>query len=141
MRCRWCSECSSRNQLLGFTLTVLDSNLDRNSSKAGMMEGIVFVMLRPAAKRFDWGHYLRNLDQHFLLDQCQGVLLPEQERIKDTIHVNLVRVNLRLWALFIPRGEITELGAVCTLHQLLNFLVGSRSSFFPTRLVSCGSHP
>jgi hypothetical protein len=84
MRCRWCCGCSSPNQLLGISPAVLDSDLDENFSKAGMMEGIVFVTLRPVAKRFDRGNYLCNLDRRFLLDQCQGVLLPEQEKITDT---------------------------------------------------------
>ena len=35
-------------QLLGLIPAVLDSDLDKNFSKADLMEGIVFVMLRPA---------------------------------------------------------------------------------------------
>jgi hypothetical protein len=100
--------------MLGLNSAVLDSNLDKSFSKSGMMEGIVFVMLRPVAKRFDWGKYLCNLNQHHLLEQCQGVLLPEQEKTMDTVHVNLGHVNLGLWALFISRGKITEQGAVAT---------------------------
>jgi hypothetical protein len=90
-----------------------------------MMEGVVSVMLSPVAKRFDRGKSLGNLDQRFLLDQCRGALLLEQEKITDIIQVNLGHVNLGLWALFIPRGKITEQGAVGTLHQLLIVLVSS----------------
>ncbi len=46
MRCRWCCGCSSPNQLLGLISAVLDSDLDKKFSKAGMMEETVFVMLR-----------------------------------------------------------------------------------------------
>jgi hypothetical protein len=110
----WCCGCPSPNQLLGLMPAVLDSDLDKSFSNAGMIKGIVFVMLRPIAKRFDQGNYLCNLDQRLLLEQCQGVLLPEQEKTMATIHVNLGHVNLGLWALFIPRGTITEQGAVAT---------------------------
>ena len=114
--------------LLGVTPAVLNSGLDNNSSKVGIMEGVVFVTLRPVCNRFDRGNSLGILDQHFLLDQSQGALLPEQEKTTDTIHVNLGLVNLGLWALLIPRGKITEQVAVGTLHQFLTYSV------------SCGSH-
>jgi hypothetical protein len=58
MRCKWCSGCHSCNQLLGLTPAVLYYDLNKNSSKVGMIEGIVFVMLRPVTKRFAWGNFL-----------------------------------------------------------------------------------
>jgi hypothetical protein len=131
MRSRWCCGCPSCNQLLGLTPALLNSDLDKNSSKAGMMEGVHSVMLSLVTKRFDQGKSLTNLDQCFLLDQCQGALLPKQEKTTVTIHVNLGRVNLGLlWELFIPRGKITEQCAVGIPHQLLSFLVGGGFYFF-----------
>ncbi len=108
--------------LLGVTPAVLNSGLDKNLSKAGIVEGVVFVTLRPVSKRLDRGNSLGILDR-FLLDQSQGALLPEQEKTTDTIHVNLGLVNLGLWALLIPRGYITEQVAVGTLHQFLTYSV------------------
>ncbi len=46
MRCRWCCGCSFPNQMLGLIPAVLDSDINKNFSKAGTMEGTVFVMLR-----------------------------------------------------------------------------------------------
>ena len=114
MRCKWCYGCPSPNQLLWLIPAILDSDHNKSFSKAGMMEEILFVTIRLIVKRFDWGNYLCNLDRRLLLEQYQGVLLPEQEKTMTTIHVNLGHVNLGLWALFIPRGKITEQGAVAT---------------------------
>ena len=89
MRCRWFYGCPSCNQQLEVTPAVVDSGLNKKSSKAGMMEGAVFIMIRPSAKGFARGNSLWNMDQCFLLDQCRGALLPKQEKTMDTIHGNL----------------------------------------------------
>jgi hypothetical protein len=62
MRCRWCCGCYSPNQLLGLIPAVLDSGLDKNFSKSGMMEGIGLVMLRltkMVPMRYTWGAAMR----------------------------------------------------------------------------------
>ncbi len=42
----WCCGCSFPTQMLGSIPVVLDSDINKNFSKSGMMEGTVFVMLR-----------------------------------------------------------------------------------------------
>jgi hypothetical protein len=76
MRCRWWCGCPSHKQLLGLTPAVLGFNLDKNFSKAGMMEGFVSVMLIPVAKSFDQGKSLGNLDQCFFYWINAGELCP-----------------------------------------------------------------
>ncbi len=46
MSCRWCCGCSFSNQMCGLISAVLDSDINKNFSKSGMMEGTVFFMLR-----------------------------------------------------------------------------------------------
>jgi hypothetical protein len=62
MRRSWFCGCSSPNQLLGLIPAVLDSSLDNNFSKAGMMEGIGLVMLRltkMVPMWYTWGSAMR----------------------------------------------------------------------------------
>ncbi len=46
MSCRWCCGCSFPNQMLGSISAVLDSDINKNFSKAGMIEGTVYFMVR-----------------------------------------------------------------------------------------------